>query len=106
VSCTTSARAGSPLGSGRLHLYDQPPKTTDRGTVHHLGVVTDELEDVVARLRAVGHLVADIRREPAAAYAMAEGPDHLLVEIFQPDLSTTPPALRAYFEGDHTHADA
>jgi hypothetical protein len=31
---------------------------------------------------------------------------HLLVEIFQPDLSTTPPALRAHFEGDHTHADA
>jgi catechol 2,3-dioxygenase-like lactoylglutathione lyase family enzyme len=28
------------VGSGRIHLYDQPPKTTDRGAVHHLGVVT------------------------------------------------------------------
>jgi hypothetical protein len=49
--------------------------------------------------------VTDIRREPTAAYAMAEGPDRLLVEIFQPDPTTIPPALRAYFQGDH-HADA
>jgi catechol 2,3-dioxygenase-like lactoylglutathione lyase family enzyme len=93
------------VGSGRIHLYDQPPKTSDRGTVHHLGVVTDELEHVVERLRALGHSVTDIRREPTAAYAMAEGPDRLLVEIFQPDPTTIPPALRAYFQGDH-HADA
>jgi alcohol dehydrogenase-like protein len=93
------------VGSGRIHLYDQPPKTTDRGALHHLGVVSDELEHVVERLRALGHSVTDIRREPTAAYAMAEGPDRLLVEIFQPDPTTIAPELRAYFQGDH-HADA
>ncbi len=76
------------VGGGGVHLYDQRPRTSGRGTVHHLGVLTDELEDVVERLRALGHSVTDIRRGPAAAYAMAEGPDSLLVEIFQPDLST------------------
>jgi catechol 2,3-dioxygenase-like lactoylglutathione lyase family enzyme len=86
------------VGSGRLHLYDQPPKATGQATVHHLGVQTDEIETVVERLRALGTSVTDIRREPAAAYAMAEGPDRLLVEIFQPDPSALAPELREYFQ--------
>jgi catechol 2,3-dioxygenase-like lactoylglutathione lyase family enzyme len=31
------------VASGRIHLYDQPPKTSDRGTVHQVGVLTDDL---------------------------------------------------------------
>jgi len=98
------------VGDGRIHLYDQAPKVAGQGTVHHLGVQTDELEAVVARLRALGVSVTDIRREPTAAYAMAEGPDQLLVEIFQPDLAVLAPALRGYFEittdKENHHADA
>jgi catechol 2,3-dioxygenase-like lactoylglutathione lyase family enzyme len=86
------------VGDGRIHLYDQPPKSAGQATVHHLGVQTDELEAVVERLRGLGVSVTDIRREPAASYAMAEGPDRLLVEIFQPDLSAMPAGLRQYFE--------
>jgi catechol 2,3-dioxygenase-like lactoylglutathione lyase family enzyme len=87
------------LGSGRIHLYDQPPKSAGQATVHHLGVQTDKLEAVVERLRGLGVSVTDIRREPAAAYAMAQGPDRLLVEIFQPDMAAMPPGLREYFDG-------
>ncbi|MGV9383912.1 hypothetical protein ACWDRB_49410 [Nonomuraea sp. NPDC003707] len=51
----------------------------------------------MGRLRAMGVSVTGIRREPTARYAMAEGPDRLLLEIFQPDPATLPPELRAYF---------
>jgi catechol 2,3-dioxygenase-like lactoylglutathione lyase family enzyme len=30
------------IGTGRIHLYDQPP--IGQATVHHLGVQTDELD--------------------------------------------------------------
>jgi catechol 2,3-dioxygenase-like lactoylglutathione lyase family enzyme len=85
------------VGTGRIHLYDQPPRSTERSTVHHLGIQTDELETVVERLRAMGVSVTDIRREPTARYAMAEGPDRLLLEIFQPDPADLPAELARYF---------
>jgi hypothetical protein len=84
--------------SGRSAKNDQPPKTTGQATVHHLGIQTDEIGTDVTRLRALGVSVTDIRHEPAAAYAMAEGPDRLLVWIFQPDPSAMAPELREYFE--------
>ena len=73
------------VGEGRLHLYAQPPKHAGPAAVHHLGVETDELESLVARLAAAGVSVTDIRRQPEASYAMASGPDGLLLELFQPD---------------------
>jgi catechol 2,3-dioxygenase-like lactoylglutathione lyase family enzyme len=85
------------VGAGRIHLYDQPPKHMGQGTVHHLGVQTDELDAVVKRLRAMDVSVTDIRREPTASYAMAKAPDELLVEIFQPDPSAIPQDLWEYF---------
>ncbi len=85
------------VGSGRLHLYDQPPKNRNQAVVHHLGVQTDEIEAVVERLRLMGVSVTAIREEPDASYAMAEGPDHLLIEIFQPDEAAVPVDLRSYF---------
>jgi hypothetical protein len=53
--------------------------------VHHLGVETDELEALVDRLKAAGVSVTEIRRHAEASYAMAQGPDGLLLELFQPD---------------------
>ena len=73
------------VGEGRLHLYAQPPKRVGQGTVHHLGVETDELEALVDRLKAAGVSVTEIRRHAEASYAMAQGPDGLLLELFQPD---------------------
>jgi catechol 2,3-dioxygenase-like lactoylglutathione lyase family enzyme len=73
------------VGQGRLHLYAQPPKHPGPATVHHLGLETDELRELVARLRAAGVSVTEVRELPTAAYAMAQGPDGLLLELFQPD---------------------
>jgi catechol 2,3-dioxygenase-like lactoylglutathione lyase family enzyme len=86
------------IGTGRIHLYDQPPRTTGPTTVHHLGIQTDAIEPVVQHLREMGVSVTDIRHEPSAAYAMAEGPDRLLIEIFQPDPAAIPPQLQSYFD--------
>jgi catechol 2,3-dioxygenase-like lactoylglutathione lyase family enzyme len=85
------------VGSGRLHLYDQAPRSTGSATVHHLGVQTDELPALVERLRALGASVTEIRHEPTADYAMAQGPDDLLIELFQPRLDELSPELRAFF---------
>ena len=87
------------VGEGRLHLYSQPPRHTGAGTVHHLGIETDALDALVARLRAAGVSVTDVRRHPEADYAMAQAPDGLLLELFQPNPArVTPELVRAgYF---------
>ena len=81
------------IGEGRLHLYDQPPKHTGAGTVHHLGIETDELDALVGRLKAAGVSVTDVRRHAEGDYAMAEAPDGLLLELFQPHAARLPAAL-------------
>ena len=81
------------IGEGRLHLYDQAPKHLGAGTVHHLGIETDELDALVARLKAAGTSVTDVRRHAEGDYAMAEGPDGLLLELFQPHAERLPTAL-------------
>ena len=81
------------IGEGRLHLYDQAPKHVGAGTVHHLGIETDELDALVGRLKAAGVSVTDVRRHAEGDYAMAEGPDGLLLELFQPHAERLPAAL-------------
>lgn len=73
------------VGQGRLHLYAQPPRHQGPATVHHLGVETDELHELVRRLKAAGVSVTDVRELPEASYAMAQGPDGLLLELFRPN---------------------
>jgi len=81
------------VGEGRLHLYSQPPKHPGAGTVHHLGIETDELDALVTRLRAAGVSVTDVRRHASGDYAMAEAPDGLLLELFQPHAAALTPGL-------------
>jgi catechol 2,3-dioxygenase-like lactoylglutathione lyase family enzyme len=81
------------VGEGRLHLYDQPPRHAGAGTVHHLGIETDELDALTTRLRAAGVSVTGIRRHPEGDYAMAQAPDGLLLELFQPHAAHLDPAL-------------
>jgi len=87
------------IGQGRLHLYAQAPRQTGPATVHHLGVETDELRQVVSRLKAAGLSVTDVRELPQAAYAMVQGPDSVLIELFQVSERQVPePLLRSgYF---------
>jgi catechol 2,3-dioxygenase-like lactoylglutathione lyase family enzyme len=83
------------VGEGRLHLYDQAPKHAGAGTVHHLGIETDELDPLVARLKVAGISVTEVRRHAEGDYAMAEAPDGLLLELFQPHAERLPAALIA-----------
>lgn len=81
------------VGQGRLHLYAQPPKHSGPAIVHHLGIETDELHSLVRRLKVAGISVTDVRELPDAAYAMAQGPDGLLLELFQPNPARVPDSL-------------
>ena len=73
------------VGRGAINLYDQPPRVVGPGTVHHLGVLTDDLEGLVASMEAKGFSFRDpIKDFGAVKYIMALAPDDVLVELFQP----------------------
>lgn len=72
------------IGKGRLHFYDQPPRDGGRGAVHHLGIQTDDLEALVAHMKARGFVF----RKPISdfgfwKYVMVQAPDNVLLELFQ-----------------------
>ena len=72
------------IGNSFLHLYDQPPKGARAGAVHHIGIETDDLEGLVARMSARGYAFRnEIRRGPKFSYVMVSAPDDLLIELFQ-----------------------
>ena len=72
------------IGKGRLHFYDQPPKDEGKGAIHHIGIQTDDLEGLVARMKAKGF---QFRKEISDfgfwKYVMVQAPDHVLLELFQ-----------------------
>jgi catechol 2,3-dioxygenase-like lactoylglutathione lyase family enzyme len=70
------------IGKGRLHFYDQPPKDEGKGAIHHIGIQTDDLEGLVARMKGFQF------RKPISdfgfwKYAMVQAPDNVLLELFQ-----------------------
>ncbi|HYD57986.1 MAG TPA: VOC family protein [Burkholderiales bacterium] len=72
------------LGNAFIHLYDQPPKAPRGGAMHHIGIETDDLDGLVARLRSEGiQLRNPVREERAFRYVMVAGPDDLLIELFE-----------------------
>lgn len=83
------------VGGGRLHFYDQPPN--HRGPVNHLGMVVDDLEATVADLRQRGFEPRPIKSDPTARYAMVQGPDGVLIEVFEPRAEGLNPVMAAYF---------
>ncbi|MEM7326431.1 MAG: VOC family protein [Actinomycetota bacterium] len=74
------------IGGGRLNFYDQPPRDRGRNAVHHLGIQTEDLDGLVARMRAGGvPFRKPITDTPDLSYVMVEGPDGVLLELFQAD---------------------
>ena len=72
------------LGSAHINFYDQPPKDTGRGVVHHLGIRTDDLEGLVARMKEKGfEFRKGITDLGALKYIMAAAPDGILLELFE-----------------------
>lgn len=84
------------VGGGRLNLYAQPPN--HRGVVNHLGVHVDDVEATVATLTNAGWTPRPIKVEGSLSYAMVQGPDEVLIEVFRFDPETTEPRLRPYFD--------
>ncbi len=86
------------VGSGRLHLYDQPPKEPQGGGIHHVGIRTDDLHGLVAHMKAVGQIFrSDIREFDGGRYIMVAAPDDVLLELFEWDSTGMDPALAEYF---------
>ncbi len=79
------------VGRGSINLYDQPPRVAGSGSVHHLGIQTDDLEALVASMEAKGF---QFRRRITDAgtvkYVMARAPSDVLLELFEaPELKAT-----------------
>jgi len=83
------------IGSGRLNIYDQPPREGGGGPYHHLGIETDDLDGLVAHMRSKGcRFQGEIRELGYLRYMMAMAPDHILLEIFQIVPEKIPPAFQ------------
>jgi predicted enzyme related to lactoylglutathione lyase len=80
------------IGQGRLHFYDQPPRDQRIGTIHHLGIETDDLTGLVAHMRARGmSFRKGITDFGFWKYVMVMAPDNVLLELFQIIPEKVPP---------------
>lgn len=87
------------VGAGRIHFYDQPPKRPGAGSIHHFGIQTDDLDNLVERLRADGvEFRKGITEAGQFRYIMVPAPDDVLIELFEVDLDAIPDELRPWFD--------
>ena len=87
------------IGHGRLHFYDQPPKNPGRGSIHHFGIQTYNIEEVIDKLKSGGvALRKEITDLGFWKYVMVPAPDEILIELFQVDKSKLLPIFDEYFE--------
>ena len=87
------------IGSGRLHFYDQPPRTLERNAFNHIGLVVEDLETNSTDLTDAGlELPKGIQRHPDGNYLMVQAPDRVLLELFQPNREMLTLRLAAWFE--------
>ncbi|WP_426574048.1 VOC family protein [Aquihabitans sp. McL0605] len=72
------------IGDGRLNFYDQAPRDHGRNAVHHIGIQTDDLPQLIDQMTAGGiEFRKPITGTPGVGYVMAEGPDGVLLELFE-----------------------
>jgi catechol 2,3-dioxygenase-like lactoylglutathione lyase family enzyme len=87
------------VGNGRIHFYDQPPKFSGRGSIHHFGIQTDDIEGVVDKMRSSGIVFTkDITDAGFWKYIMVPAPDDILIELFEVDKKQIPSEFLNYFE--------
>jgi catechol 2,3-dioxygenase-like lactoylglutathione lyase family enzyme len=86
------------IGKGRIHFYDQAPSYSGRGSIHHFGIQTDDIEGVVERLKAMNTPFSKgITDVGVWKYIMVPAPDNVLIELFQVDQRAIPEQMRDYF---------
>ncbi|MCE3289714.1 MAG: bleomycin resistance protein [Caulobacter sp.] len=89
------------IGIGAMHLYDQAPLDHGRNAVHHLGMQVVGLDDLHDRMVAAGVPIHNpIRRSVGSGYFMLEGPDGVLIEVFEPGPQRDPAVRRYYGFGE------
>jgi catechol 2,3-dioxygenase-like lactoylglutathione lyase family enzyme len=72
------------IGTGHINFYDQPPRDAGRNAVHHLGIYTDDISKLVAHMEGKGFKFrTPIRDFGDLKYIMLEGPDGVLIELFE-----------------------
>ena len=87
------------VGTGRIHFYDQAPSFSGRGSIHHFGIQTDDINGVVEKLKAMNvPFKKDITDIGVWKYIMVPAPDNVLIELFQVDKDSIPKDLRDYFD--------
>ena len=87
------------IGNGRLHFYDQPPKYSGRGNIHHFGIQTDDIEEYVSGMKKKGiQFTKGITDLVYMRYIMVPAPDDILVEFFEVNKEMVPVDLLNYFE--------
>lgn len=85
------------IGIGALHFYDQAPRDLARNAVHHLGIQVVGLRDLYERMRQAGVRIPNpIRESDGSGYFMAEAPDRIVLELFEPGPGR-PAAVRRYY---------
>lgn len=88
------------VGEGRVHFYDQRPRDEGKGAVHHVGIRSDDLRALHARLVEKGvPLRSGIREFGSWRYLMCPAPDDVLLELFEVEGDQLDPALADYFLG-------
>jgi catechol 2,3-dioxygenase-like lactoylglutathione lyase family enzyme len=86
------------IGDGRLNFYDQPPRDRGRNAVHHIGIQTEDLPRLVERMREGGVAFRKpIAGSPGVGYVMVEGPDGVLIELFEAQTSRLSGGAREWF---------
>ena len=87
------------IGSGRVHLYSQPPHDNGRGAIHHIGIRTKDLAGLRDRLLQMGvRFRSGIREFGTWRYLMCPAPDQILIELFEIETASMPPELARYFD--------
>jgi len=89
------------IGNGRIHLYDQPPRISGRGSIHHFGIQTQDIDGDMRRMKEKGIVFKkDINDQGYMKYIMVPAPDDIVVELFQVNKSTIPKEYQDYFDWD------
>ncbi len=87
------------IGTGRIHFYDQAPAFSGRGSIHHFGIQTDNIEGVIEKLKVMGvSFTKGITDIGAWKYIMVPAPDNVLIELFQVNKDVIPENCRDYFD--------
>ena len=86
------------VGTGRIHFYDQAPKMSGRGSIHHFGIQTDDVERDYQRMKSQGvefnKTVVDLA---FMKYIMVPAPDNVLIELFEVNKAAIPAEYHDYF---------